>query len=92
MTHNFSYLQIARAAAVCATLLALTGCASVQYSALEKVGIHKRDILVDRVEDARDSQTETREELVSAYEELSSLIDYDGGELEKKIRATQQAG
>ena len=84
MTHKFSYLQIARTAAVCATLLALTGCASVQYSALEKVGIHKRDILVDRVEDARDSQTETREELVSAYEELSSLIDYDGGELEKK--------
>jgi chromosome segregation ATPase len=62
----------------------LTGCASVQYSALEKVGIHKRDILVDRVEDARDSQAETREQLVSAYEELSSLIDYDGGELEEK--------
>jgi len=73
-----------RVTLVCAVLISLTGCASVQYSALEKVGIHKRDILVDRVEDARDSQTETREQLVSAYEELSSLIGYDGGELEEK--------
>ena len=65
-------------------LLALTGCASVQYSALEKVGIHKRDILVDRVEDARDAQTDTREQLVTAYEELSALVGHEGGELEKK--------
>jgi len=84
MTHYFGNLQMLRMLLVYAAFLALTGCASVQYSALEKVGIHKRDILVDRVEDARDSQTETREQLVSAYEELSSLIGYDGGELEEK--------
>ena len=84
MTHYFGNLQMVRVTLVCAVLISLTGCASVQYSALEKVGIHKRDILVDRVEDARDSQTETREQLVSAYEELSSLIGYDGGELEEK--------
>ena len=64
----------------------MSGCASVKYSALEKVGIHKRDILVESVEDARDSQTQTREQLVSAYEELSALINYDGGELEKKYQ------
>lgn len=86
MTHNFGSLQMARVVAVCSTLLVLAGCATVQYSALEKVGIHKRDILVDRVEDARDSQTETREQLVSAYEELSSLIGYEGGELEEKYK------
>jgi len=84
MTHYFSNLQMVRVTLVCAALITLTGCASVQYSALEKVGIHKRDILVDRVEDARDSQSETREQLVSAYDELSSLIGYDGGELEEK--------
>ena len=75
---------MARAGFVCALLFALTGCASVQYSALEKVGIHKRDILVDRVEDARDAQSETREQLVTAYEELSELVGHEGGELEKK--------
>lgn len=69
---------------LCVFALVLTGCASAKYSALEQVGIHKRDILVDDVEDARDSQEETREELVSAYEELSTLIGHDGGELERQ--------
>lgn len=62
------------------------GCASMRYSALEKVGIHKRDMLVDRVEDARDSQAETREQLVSAYEELSTLVGHDGGKLESQYK------
>lgn len=84
MTQLSDNLQIIRVGLIGACFLALTGCASVQYSALEKVGIHKRDILVDRVEDARDAQAETREQLVSAYEQLSELVGYDGGELEKK--------
>jgi len=84
MTQVFGNLQIARIVAFCVWLAILSGCASVQYSALEKVGIHKRDILVDRVEDARDAQSETREQLVSAYDELSGLIGHDGGELEEK--------
>lgn len=84
-------LTLARRAILCAGLLLLSGCATVQYSALEKVGIEKRDILVDRVEDARDAQDETREELVSAYDALSELIDHDGGELEKRYRALDKA-
>ncbi|MDH3490783.1 MAG: DUF2959 domain-containing protein [Gammaproteobacteria bacterium] len=84
MTQLSGNLQIGRSGFVCVALITLTGCASVQYSALEKVGIHKRDILVDRVEDARDAQTETREQLVTAYEELSALVGHEGGELEKK--------
>ena len=76
----------------CVTLaLATSGCATVTYSALEKVGIEKRDILVDRVEDARDAQEETREELVSAYDALSTLIDHDGGELEKRYKKLDKA-
>ena len=75
-----------RIVAFCLLAVALGGCASAKYSALEKVGIHKRDILVDHVEDARDSQSETREHLVSAYEELSALIGHDGGELEKQYK------
>ena len=63
-------------------LLSLTGCQSAYYGALEKVGIHKRDILVDRVEDARDAQNGVQEQFSSALEELSTLIDFQGGELE----------
>lgn len=73
---------------LCLLALALfaSGCSTVKYEALEQVGIYKRDILVDRVEDARDSQSETREELLAAYEELNTLIGAGGGELERQYK------
>jgi len=64
------------------TLAALVGCQSAYYGAMEKVGIHKRDILVDRVEDTRDAQNEAQQQFNSALEELSALINFNGGELE----------
>jgi hypothetical protein len=48
----------------------------------EKLGVEKRDILVDRVEDAQDSQKDAQEQFASALDEFSALINYDGGELE----------
>ena len=41
---------------VLSTALLLSSCSSAYYSAMEQLGVHKRDILVDRVEEARDSQ------------------------------------
>ncbi len=64
------------------SLTCLSGCQSAYYSAWEKVGVEKRDILVDRVEDARDSQQDAQEQFSSALEEFSALIQFDGGELE----------
>jgi hypothetical protein len=49
---------------------------------MEKVGVHKRDILVDRVEAARDSQAEAKEEFASALERFASVVNFDGGELQ----------
>jgi hypothetical protein len=69
----------------------LGGCASMQYSALEQVGIHKRDILVDRVEHAREAQAAAKQEVTSAYEAFTTLVAVDGGELEatyKRLRAS----
>lgn len=63
-------------------MISLAGCQSAYYSAWEKLGVEKRDILVDRVEDARDSQTEAQAEFASALAEFSALINFDGGELE----------
>ena len=40
-----------------AVTMALSGCQSAYYSAMESVGVHKRDILVDRVEETKESQT-----------------------------------
>ncbi|MEE7776783.1 DUF2959 family protein, partial [Vibrio parahaemolyticus] len=68
--------------AIVLSIFTLTGCQSAYYSAMEQVGYHKRDIMVDRVEDAKESQQEAQEEFTSALEALSALTNFDGGELE----------
>ncbi|MGO2012117.1 DUF2959 domain-containing protein [Pseudoalteromonas sp.] len=67
---------------ILAVTLSLSGCQSAYYSAMESVGVHKRDILVDRVEETKDSQEESQEEFQSALERLTTLIDFEGGELQ----------
>lgn len=61
--------------------VALWGCQNTYYAAWEKLGVEKRDILVDRVENAKESQEEAQEQFASALEELSALVNFDGGEL-----------
>jgi hypothetical protein len=63
------------------TLVLLAGCQSAYYSAMEKVGVHKRDIMLDRVEDAQTSQEDAQVQFKSALEQLTQLISYDGGDL-----------
>ncbi|MEW6989050.1 DUF2959 domain-containing protein [Colwelliaceae bacterium 6441] len=72
-------------------ILLLSGCQSAYYSAMEKVGTHKRDILIDRVEDATTSQEEAKEEFISALEQLSQLIAFDGGELQSQYELSKQS-
>ncbi|MEZ8195413.1 DUF2959 domain-containing protein [Vibrio cortegadensis] len=64
------------------SVFTLSGCQSAYYSAMEQVGYHKRDIMVDRVEDAKESQQDAQQEFTSALEALSALTKFDGGELE----------
>ncbi|KGY10834.1 DNA repair protein [Vibrio tubiashii] len=64
------------------SIFTLTGCQSAYYSAMEQVGYHKRDIMVDRVEDAKLSQQDAQQEFTSALEALSALTNFNGGELE----------
>ena len=66
-----------------AVLLTLAGCQTAYYNALEKVGIDKRDILVDRVEDVRDGQKDSKEEFQTAYERLVELTGFEGQEYEE---------
>lgn len=63
----------------------------VQYSTLEKVGIHKRDILVDRIEKTTETQEQTKVQFQSAYEELAGLINVDDKGLEKKYKTMSRA-
>ena len=61
----------------------LSSCATAYYRALETVGIEKREILVDRVEDARESQTEAKEQFTSALDRYRSVVNVEGGDLDE---------
>lgn len=63
--------------------LLLLSCATTYYETMEAFGVHKRDILVDRVEDARDSQEEAGEQFRTALERFREVVDFEGGELER---------
>lgn len=68
---------------ICLAML-VCGCQKAYYSTMEAFGKHKRDLLVDRVEDARDSQQAAKEQFASALEQFGSVVNYKGGELEAK--------
>ncbi len=65
-------------------LLTLSGCNTMYYTMSESLfGVQKREILVDRVEDARDEQTEAKEQFQTTLEKFKSVVGFDGGDLEK---------
>jgi hypothetical protein len=72
-------------------VLPIASCSTVYYEAMEKVGIHKREILVDRVVDARDAQEEAKQQFSSALEQFSFVVNYDGGELQDKYEELNAA-
>lgn len=76
-----------------ASLVLISGCQSAiddaYFSMWDKIGVEKRDILVDRVEDAQDSQKEAQEEFADALSEFSALINFDGGDLQDVYEALQ---
>lgn len=65
-------------------LLTLTACQSVYYETMEGLGYHKRDLLVNSVEEARDSQQQAKEQFQSALERFTEIVNFQGGELEQK--------
>lgn len=69
---------------VSAFIMALNGCSTIYYDAMEKVGVHKRDIMVDRVKAARDTQNETKQQFLTAMEQFKNVVKFQGGDLEAK--------
>lgn len=56
------------------------------FRAIESVGHHKRDILISRVENARDSLEEAKGQFQTALDKFSALTQFEGGELEDLYR------
>ncbi|MEO8256146.1 MAG: DUF2959 domain-containing protein [Acidobacteriota bacterium] len=59
-------------------------CDSLYYKTMKKFGKEKRDILVNRVKDARKSQDEAQQQFKSALERFQAIVETRGGSLEDK--------
>lgn len=74
--------------------LTMAACSTMYLEGLEKIGIPKRDVMVYRVEKARDTQQETKEQFKSALEHFTVVTNFQGGDLEatyKKLNDTYEA-
>lgn len=69
----------------------LSACQSTYYSAMEKIGIPKREIMVSRVEAAQESQEEAKEEFRSALEAFQSVVGSPGTSLQRQYDRLQDA-
>ncbi|OQW40900.1 MAG: DNA repair protein [Proteobacteria bacterium SG_bin4] len=72
-------------------ILLLTACTTMYLEGLEKVGIPKRDVMVYRVEKARDTQQETKEQFKSALEQFTAATHFQGGDLEATYKRLNDA-
>ncbi len=64
-------------------VLLLSACESTYYDTMEKLGVHKRDILIDRIEEAQEAQQEGQQQFKDALEQFRSVVNFDGGALEE---------
>lgn len=90
-TQPKSVSVITRLVSLFCLMLVLSGCSSMYYNTMEKLGFEKRDILVDRVGDARDSQSEARETFRSSLERFQSVVDTPETGLQEKYDVISDA-
>ena len=79
---NRSLLSVALVSVSCLSLAACQTVREKYYNAWEAVGYDKRERLVADVQDARDAQTEAKEQFQTTLEEFKSIVQFDGGNLE----------
>ena len=64
----------------------LSGCHSTYYKAMSTLGKEKRDILVQRIKDAKKDQDQTKQKLQTTMESFQALTGFKGGSLEKSYK------
>ena len=66
--------------------LLLSGCHSTYYKAMSTLGKEKRDILVQRIKDAKKDQDQTKQQLQTTMQSFQALTGFQGGSLEKSYK------
>ena len=64
-------------------VIAATGCSSLYYASMEKLGKEKRDILVKRLIEGKKDQDEAKKQIQTTLEAFQELTGFEGGDLEK---------
>jgi hypothetical protein len=67
-------------------VLLLGGCKSTYYKTMRTLGKEKRDILVQRIKDAKKDQDQTKQQLQTTMESFQALTGFQGGSLEKSYK------
>ena len=80
---NFPNPAVSYPAIALAAVVVLSGCSAAKYGALEKIGIHKRDILASNVEDARDAQEDAQEQFTDALDRFGEVVSIEQTDLKK---------
>lgn len=86
MNHTRTVPHVPAAFVLLLCALMTGACQTVYYGTMEKFGIEKRDILVKRVDKARDAQEDAKAQFASALDRFISVTNYEGGDLEKQYR------
>src|ERR1051326_4267511 len=68
----------------------LSGCRSAYYSAWEKFGVYKRDLLKRNVQAARDEEKAASEQFKDALTRIKEMYGFQGGDLEKTYNTMQK--
>jgi hypothetical protein len=68
---------------LCSFSILAWGCQTVYYDTMERMGIHKREILVDRVEEAQKSQEVAKEQFADALEAFRATVTVEGSKLQE---------
>ena len=61
-----------------------SGCQTAYYETMEKLGYHKRDLMVSDVKKARDAQQDAKEQFKSGLDRFTKTLNVQGGDLQDK--------
>ena len=78
---------VSRSVLIILAVLLVSACSTVKYNTLEKFGIHKRDLLVDNVEDTRDAQKDAQKQFTSALQRFGEVVRIEETDLKKAYDA-----
>lgn len=62
----------------------VNGCQTAYYKTMEKFGYEKRDLLVSRVDKAREAQQEAKKQFESALHQFIAVTNFEGGSLQRQ--------